>query len=271
MARPHLEWVQSQALPWEAGLPDGRRPGLRGKTLSLDPETGDCTLLVAYPAGAEIQDEDDPADEEIFVLSGALALDEGRLGRHGYGFLPGGSRRALRSPEGALVLACRQRSRPGSDAPHVLVDSLRLPWEPTTAPHIAHLNAFRKNLRLDPAGACRTYLLAGLPQGVPAASAEPLEAHDHYSEAFLISGDLSTWVGVMRPGAYIWRPPEAWHGADATATGFFFFMRTPGSNRTIVRLGDRPHPVRLDPAHRPILPPVLEVAMREPPYDPVLY
>ena len=103
---------------------------------------------------------------------------------------------------------------------------------------------------------------------MPAASAEPLERHPHASEAFLIAGDLATWRGTMRPGAYIWRPPDLLHGADCSATGFFFFMRTPGVNATRFTIDDVAHPIGLDPPHRPILPPGIDGA---PVADPVGY
>ena len=265
MPRPHLEFLQSQVLPWGE---DVALPGARAKVLSADAATGEATLLLSVPPGWEATPRR-AHDEEVFVLRGALEAGPVAVAAHGYARLPAGLDGRWRSAGGALAILCR--NAPAPDAEVLRLDTLRMPWTATQAPHIAHLNAFRKNLWVDPGGRGRTYLLAGLPQGMPVTAAEPLEVHPNDNEAFLISGDLSTWVGTMRPGAYIWRPPEKWHGADCTATGFFFFMRTPGASVTTWRLADTPHPVSLNPPHAPILPPDLRAPMAAPFPDPLDY
>ena len=51
MARPHTEFIQVQALPWQRGLYGGARDDVESKVLSLDDETGASTAMVRYPAG----------------------------------------------------------------------------------------------------------------------------------------------------------------------------------------------------------------------------
>ena len=51
MARPHIEFIQSQVLPWSEGLYAGTRQGVQSKTLSVDDETGSASVLVRYPPG----------------------------------------------------------------------------------------------------------------------------------------------------------------------------------------------------------------------------
>ncbi len=70
----------------------------------------------------------------------------------------------------------------------------------------------------------------------------------------MIPGDMPCSRGIMREGAYFWRPPSIWHGADCSVNGFLMFMRTPGTNRTISEWADQGHAVHIDPPHRPILP-----------------
>lgn len=86
----------------------------------------------------------------------------------------------------------------------------------------------------------------------------------------MIAGDMPCSLGIMRAGAYFWRPPMIWHGADCTVNGFLLFARTPGTNRTISEWADEPHPVTFEPEHRPKLPPELSGAGL-PIEDPVSY
>ena len=50
MARPHIEFIQSQVLPFSRGLYGGARPDVEVRTLSLDVRTDGNTLDIA---GAE--------------------------------------------------------------------------------------------------------------------------------------------------------------------------------------------------------------------------
>ncbi len=275
MARPFIEFLQSQALEW---TPDARRCGRRGldvKTLSLDDETEAVTLLVRYPPGwASGAASWCNADEEIVVIQGSLELNGRVYGRHHYAYLPAGYIRDGLSagPAGAVVLTCFSArpvfSEDSSVAPPYSVEALTehldpfsLRWDQSNMdPNIAHLNAYRKNLRLAPDGSGRSYFLAGLPQGYPASGSEPLERHPHVEEMFMIAGDMPCSLGIMRAGAYFWRPPMIWHGADCTVNGFLLFARTPGTNKTISEWSDEGHPVKLTPEHRPQLPTHLETA-----------
>ena len=51
MARPWIEFLFAQHLPWERGLPGGARDDVDCKILSLDPEGGDMSVICRYPAG----------------------------------------------------------------------------------------------------------------------------------------------------------------------------------------------------------------------------
>lgn len=72
MARPHIEFVQTQNIDWQM-QPDGSQQ----KLLNADPDSAEATLLVRYPAGfaAPTLGPDDPA-EEYFVLDSALRIDD---------------------------------------------------------------------------------------------------------------------------------------------------------------------------------------------------
>lgn len=285
MARPMIEFLQSQKLDWVAADGLFARPGATIKLLSEDDETGASTMLIHYPAGWRIAGPEwCDVDEEFFVLRGRVEVNGQIYGPHHYAYWPRGFVRSdlAAGSDGATLILCQAgRATYRTDigqAPPVdpallseRVDSFVLPWDRTNMdPNIAHLNAWRKNLRVAPDGSGRTYLLAGLPQGFPASGTEPLERHPHVEEMFMIAGDMPCSLGIMRAGAYFWRPPMIWHGADCTLNGFLLFARTPGSNQTISDWDTKGHPVTLTPEHRPVVPASLRHAAT-PLDDPVTY
>jgi hypothetical protein len=271
--------VQSQWLPWQRSGVPGCRGELDSKVLSRDVDSGACTLLLRYPPAWRGELEALAADEEIFLLSGSIRRGSIEFLPHDYAYLPAGHCEDVQvGDEGAVVLTFFAAEPVlGTSTlfdPGRLVSHLRpseLPWDRSNMdPNIDHLNAWRKNLRLDPDGRCRSYLLAGLPDGYPRDGVEPLERHPHCEEMFMVAGDMPCSLGLMRAGAYFWRPPGIWHGADCTRNGFLCFMRTPGTNQTVSEWG-APHAVLWSPPHAPVLPPELAVASREPLPDPVQY
>jgi quercetin dioxygenase-like cupin family protein len=282
MPRPYIEFIHSQNLPWKrAGFRSG---GVRWKVLSADDETGACTVLIDYPAGwRAAQPFHSLADEEFFVLSGALAVNETAYSRHNYAFLPRGfPRRRMATEHGAQVIvffSLLPSDMPGEAEPGLYdaarlierIDTIALAWDQSNIdPNINHLHAARKNLRLSPDGDCRTYLLGGRPHGFPPSGDESLERHPHAEEMFMIAGDMPCSMGVMQTGAYFYRPPNIWHGADCTLAGYLMLMRTPGSNKTISEWSREKHPVTFTPAHAVNVPENLREAAA-PPVDQLVY
>src|SRR6185312_16385121 len=103
--RPHIDFVQAQNLPWQsADIVD--RPSLSLKLLSQDLESGALSVLLRYPAGWSATDEWLDADEEFFVLDGALEINGRVYHDHTYANLPSGTvRNSASSPIGAVILA----------------------------------------------------------------------------------------------------------------------------------------------------------------------
>lgn len=271
MARPYIEFLQSQNIEWarwNVASPDSKLLDLHIKVLSRDDESGALSCLIRYP---ENWSTDLPylqlADEEVFVLEGAISVNGVDYEKHHYAYLPARyRRRQSSSTHGAVVLTFFSRTpeclspmptdelgiQPNSVAS---LDTTSLPWDNTNMdPNISHLHAYRKNLRKGPNNSGRSYLLAGLPQGFPRSGSEPLERHPHVEEMFMIYGDMPCNLGIMRPGAYFWRPANIWHGADCTRSGFMLFMRTPGTNETISEWAPDPFPVTFCPQHSPRTP-----------------
>jgi hypothetical protein len=284
MARPHIEFLQSQRLSWDDPKPGVTPPGRLAKVLSFDPVTSESSQLVKIAAGSSrIIDEYLPVDEEFFVLNGDLMINDTAFSPHNYAFLPAGfPRKAMRSDQGAELLVFYSGAPdpiPGAtpqgayDESRLIsrLDPFEMVWDRSGQdPGIADLQAWRKILRLDPAGKCRTFLLAGLPQGIHPAREKPMEWHSYCEEAFLIAGDLPCHCGVMKPGAYFWRPPEIDHGLECSLTGFLTFMRIPGSNENVNNWVQKGR-VSLTPPHAPFLPPHLAHLGAEPLPDPIVF
>ena len=106
MARPHIEFIQSQVLPFNVGMPGDARKGISCRILSIDDDAGESTLQLRYPPGWSAEGPEYlDVDEELFVLEGALEINGRRYGKHDYAHLPAGYfRSSMSSPEGAVVL-----------------------------------------------------------------------------------------------------------------------------------------------------------------------
>jgi hypothetical protein len=249
--RQFVEFIHSQALSWTTSSTGGA-----WKQLSQDSDDAlSLTALVRLEPGEQAVIGAHGRSLELFVLKGGLRLGTTDLGLHGYAYRPAGAQQHMvDAPGGATVLVLTDPPAGPVDDAAITLDTLRLPWDRKgLESEIAHLNYARKNLRLAPDGGRRSYLLGGMPHGIPHDGAR-LERHPHAEEMFMISGDMPCSLGVMTAGAYFHRPPQIWHGLDATLSGFLIFMRTPGSNVTVSEWSDTLLPVRLDPDHAPALP-----------------
>lgn len=278
--RPFIEFIHSQRVPATTDVLPGPRRVLATKTLSRDDTTRECTTIVTYERGASFDETRFGGfDEEIFVLTGELETSFGTLGRHGYAYWPAGTPRKISTRKGAVVLTCLNldpKATPDGYRKEGLVrghDSIAQPWDRTNMdPKIAHLAPWRKNLRLSPDGTMRTYLLGGLPHGIPQDKELSVERHPVLvEEMFMVFGDIHCPLGIMRAGSYFWRPPNEWHGPHYSLSGFLIFMRTPGSNVISTEWSEKKEPITLAPPHKPILPPELREIGAAPLDDPIVY
>ena len=106
MARPHTEFIQVQALPWQRGLYGGARNDVQSKVLSVDYESGASTVMGRYPPGWSCSEPEIlRADEEMFVLDGDLVVNGVDYQSYGYAYLAAGHEpRAAAITNGAVVL-----------------------------------------------------------------------------------------------------------------------------------------------------------------------
>lgn len=268
MAREWIEFIQSQRLPWEPGelpLPGGQ---VHYKCLSKDTQTGATSLLLRYPSGYRLSAGRLAVDEEFLVLDGELMVGELRFGPFGYAHWPAGHATGeRRTPQGAVVLtfysgqpAPASRDLPAPDPARLVehCDAFTVPYTGNFHPEFPP-GAGRKLLYQDPVTGDTSWILGTLPMRW----AERSEKHDAVEEMYLLSGEVHGDRGVMRPGAYFWRPPELPHGPYGTLTGNLYFFRTKGGPLRTEYV-DPERPFRWWPQHAPMLPERLQPLAGEP-------
>lgn len=271
MSRPWIEFLQSQNLPWRPADLGGVRPGIELKVLSEDSASGATSLLVRYPPGWKLDSAGAlSADEEFLVLDGTLSIGEQVYREKSYAHLPAGyARGAMSAPAGAVVLtflsALPTRIPAAAFDPARLVENLNafaVPYTGNFHPEFPP-GAGRKTLYEDPVTHDQSWILGTLPMRW----AERAEVHPVVEEMYLLSGESHGNRGVMRPGAYFWRPPGIAHGPYGTLTGNLYFFRTKGGPLSTHYVDSR-RTFSWWPSYDPALPESLAGARGEAPQAP---
>lgn len=268
--RNHIEFVQAQFLPWRRIGPGLARPDAEYKLLSRDAASGACTVLLRHPAGWHREGPEHLiADEEFYVLEGALELDGRTYRQDCYAFLPAGwTRRTMRTAGGCVMLAFYDRepawlagegdgSAEQSPRAVPFLDAAQMPWDLSlNDANLAHLGISRKNLRTDPETGERSFLSLILPHAFPEKSRGPQEIHPCVEEIYVIEGTTTGPHGTMYPGAYTWRPPGVPHGPFGSRWGSVSLIRFVGGRHVNVWTPEEA-PFDPDAPYRPVLPPSL--------------
>jgi len=273
VSRPWIEFVQSQNLPWQSdGLWQTVRPQVTGKVLSLDPDIGAASLLLRYPPGWRLEQTGAVSvDEEFLVLDGSISIGAQTYRDKAYAHLPAGfGRGAMQAPAGAVVLTFFSGAPQWGSAsdfdPARLVENLDAFAVPYTARFHPEFppGAGRKVLYEDPVTHDQSWILGTLPMRW----AERAEVHPVIEEMYLLSGESHGNRGVMRPGAYFWRPPGIAHGPYGTLTGNLYFFRTKGGPLATEYVNAE-RPFRWWPTYDPVLPASIASARGETPPAPL--
>ncbi len=268
MGRPHTEFVQSQRLEWRRHALDQLRSGTTVRVLSSDPRTGACSLVVRYPRGFRCGSGALGVDDELLVLDGALTIGSETHAAMSFAHLPAGfDSGAWSSDDGAVVLEFFS-GEPVRGALLAAFDPERLvrckslfevPYTGNFHPEFPP-GAGRKLLYQDPQSRDTTWVLGTL----PLRWAEKSEVHPTVEEMYLLAGEVHGDRGIMRPGAYFWRPPMVPHGPYGSQTGNLYFFRTKGGLLATTYV-DPQRPFGWFPAYDALLPSELEYARGEVP------
>ena len=268
MTRPWIEFVQTQRMTWQSCPLTGVRPGVEAKVLSADSETGACSLLVRYAAGFHAAAGALTVDDELLVLEGALDIGGRSYPEMTYAHLPAGFDAGAWSCRETTIVLEFLSGTPARAAAAMAYDERRLVLHKSTfdVPYTGNFHpefppgAGRKMLYQDPLTQDATWLLGTL----PLRWAERSEVHPTVEEMYLLAGEVHGNRGIMRPGAYFWRPPELPHGPYGTQTGNLYFFRTKGGNLSTSYV-EPERPFHWWPRYDAVLPPELEAARGEVP------
>jgi hypothetical protein len=260
--RDHIEFIQTQLLPWQDGATLGR-PGTRLKLLSRDADSGAFSCVLQFPAGWSEKGWL-PADEEFYVLDGTLVVDGVEYADNAYGFWPAGfERRNAAAPKGATALCFfsgpldkKDGARPEMDERRLVrkIDVADGKWDGDFSKFgLESMNARARMrvLRQDPVSGDTTYITATF----AFLRGERAERHPIVQEFFLLSGELAGNTGVMHGGAYCFRPPMVKHGPYGSPTGAVLLFRSVGGKQET--FWEDTDPFTFTPIHAPVLPEAL--------------
>ena len=246
MTRPHVEFINAQALCWKNGLFGHLSSDVVAKILSRDRESGAATAIVQFPA--KWQQNGACAlttAEEFLVLEGSLSLNDRAFGLACYAYLPAAyERRSASSPEGATIITFfssgpektrgKVEQAPTAACPAIpFLDTFEMPWNHVDMdPEYGDTGMRWKILRHDEETRDMTFLVSSPAHFHPKNWRGPQEIHDCVEEMFLLSGDFLGDRGVMKAGAYFWRPPGLKHGPYGSRGGSLGLFRTLGADLT---------------------------------------
>jgi hypothetical protein len=238
MARRHIEPFCDRDFPFKPMTLPGFATGMHYKMLSIDRDTGACTMTVRWDGGYKQPPSVCRSDVELLILEGAVELGKERKGPGFYAFVPKGvALPALRTQQGCMALLMYNDSEPSREESDQDMRGARrdkliqvaayddMPWQtphlfPATAP-----GCLLKILRWDDA----TQALSFLYTMTPGFWQDNISYHDCAEEAYHIWG--TSWMmqfGDLPTGGYFWRPPYVNHGAFASENGILAFGRTDG-------------------------------------------
>ena len=260
MARPHIEFIHTQQLDWQPELISAL-PGVAGKMLSQDEETGACSVLLRFPKNwSQSEPVAFKAGQEFYVLEGAFELNGQTYGLDCYAHVPASyTRQSSSANNGCDMIAFFDAlpevgaSDPEASAVVNYLNSHEMSWQcDGMDPYYADWGLAWKILTHDPETNATTMLVSMPPMCHPKDWRGPREIHDCMEEVFMLSGDLSTHNGTFFPGMYFYRPPRITHGPFASRFGCVILVRVDGileNNWTVEETE-----VSLTPPHAPMLP-----------------
>ncbi|SEK81177.1 ChrR Cupin-like domain-containing protein [Colwellia chukchiensis] len=265
MARAHVEFIQSQVLDWQ---PWPYQQGVVYKQLSVDAETQATTGIFKYSAGwLEQEAYWLDSEEEFFVLKGEITINGVRYGEGYYGYFPANYlRKTLKANKDTVIIRFIDQSpkaikyQCGDLVPEVTkaaiegINTFDMHWDKGELDKkLAHLDFGRKILRIDDTTKAKTFLYMVSPQTYPPNWCGPREHHPTVEESFCVTGTLAGNHGVMRTGAYFWRPPGIPHGPYGSRTGCVLLIRFVGGEH-INHWSDENYPFIFDAKYAPVLP-----------------
>ena len=230
MARPHIEPFVDRDVAFKKMRLPGFSSGMSYKMLSMDNETGACTMTTQLDSGYSQPPGFSWSEWEMIVIEGELQL-AGRTARKGhYFYVPAGyAMPAISSEKGALALMMFNTGEPSlveatdhhplcqTNLYHDVDSFMDIPWAPgnVVKPSVAS-GVMIKLLNFNPISYAMTFLYCM----TPAFYQDNISYHDCAEESYHLWG--TSWMmqfGEVPTGGYFWRPAYINHGAFASEFG----------------------------------------------------
>ena len=263
MPRSHIEFIHSNSMPWVKKHLDPLFKNVIYKTLSLDNDTKEMTAVLKFPKKWNQQKPSSlTVDEEIYILSGSININNIQLDEGSYSYLPAYYHREnFFSQNGAEVLSffsgkisytCDFKKFNKNK----LIEKISLyqdGWDKNyigiNSPEIASSGSRKKLLRTDPYTGDQTWIMGV----IPSYQEKKVESHPVVQECFILSGEIEGNCGTMVKGSYFWRPRDILHGPYGTKTGCTILSRSKGG-KLIVDYFDLDKPFDFNSRHNVVVP-----------------
>lgn len=237
MGRPHIEPFCDRDVHFKNMTLPGMGKGFRYKMLSLDNETGACSMTVQLDGGYKRPPGFSWSEYELMVTEGEIQFGNKTYRRGHYFYVPAGySMSSLKSKDGALLLLMFNTGGPShvesrshhqqcNPALYHDVSSFDdIPWAGggVTSPTVAS-GCMVKLLNYNPNSMALTFLYCMTPDFWQ----DNISYHDCAEESYHLWG--TSWMmqfGEIPTGGYFWRPAYINHGAFASNLGCIALGRT---------------------------------------------
>ena len=179
-------------------------------------ESGQVTSVVRYEPNSRFPAHDHPDGEEILVLDGVFSDEYGDWPAGTYLLNPEGFRHAPFADAGCLLFV-KLRQFAGRGRLHVVVDTNKSDWMPTSTPGV-----MRKPLYEQPGFTDRVMLEQW------SASAElGLTSYEEGAELFVLDGEFADEEGVYGKACWLRMPARSRH-RPRTARGCTLYVKRSG-------------------------------------------
>lgn len=156
------------------------------------PESGQVTSVVRYEPHSQFPAHDHPGGEEILVLDGVFSDEHGDWPAGTFLLNPEGFRHAPYSEQGCLLFV-KLRQYPGRERHHVVIDTHKLAWQPTSHPAVASKPLYQQRGFSD---------VTRLERWKPDADLGVI-TYDQGGEIFVLAGEFRDEAGAYPAGCWL--------------------------------------------------------------------
>lgn len=164
------------------------------------PESGQVTSVVRYEPHSRFPEHDHPEGEEILVLEGVFSDEHGDWRAGTFLLNPEGFRHTPFSEPGCLLFV-KLRQFPGRERRHIVVDTHKLAWEPSSIPAVAYRTLYEQDGFSD---------LMRLERWAPQADPGVI-SYEQGAELFVLEGGFADEAGAYSAGCWLRLPAGSEH------------------------------------------------------------